>query len=88
VLVAPHHGSRTSSAPAFIAATAPRWVIFPVGYRNRFRHPNPAVWARWHASGAGLLRTDAAGAVRFQLGAAELQPEGERARQPRYWHGR
>ena len=88
VLVAPHHGSRTSSTPAFIAATAPRWVIFPVGYRNRFRHPNPAVWARWHASGAGLLRTDAAGAVRFQLGAAELQPEGERARQPRYWHGR
>jgi competence protein ComEC len=40
VLVVPHHGSRSSSTAAFIAATRPRWVIFPVGYRNRFRHPN------------------------------------------------
>lgn len=87
VLVAPHHGSRTSSTPAFIAAAAPRWVIFPVGYRNRFRHPNPEVWARWSATGAGLLRTDAAGAVHFSLGAADPQPEGERTRHPRYWHG-
>lgn len=88
VLVVPHHGSRTSSTPAFIAATSPRWVVFPVGYRNRFRHPNPEVQARWEASGADMLRTDEAGAVSFQLGHADLQPEAERARQPRYWFGR
>ncbi|MBL8454388.1 MAG: DNA internalization-related competence protein ComEC/Rec2 [Zoogloea sp.] len=88
VLVVPHHGSRTSSTPPFIAATSPRWVVFPVGYRNRFRHPNPEVRARWEASGAGMLRTDESGAVSFDLGAAGLQPEAERARQPRYWHGR
>lgn len=46
VLVVPHHGSRSSSTAAFIAATQPRWVIFPVGYLNRFRHPNAQVWAR------------------------------------------
>ncbi len=88
VLVVPHHGSRTSSTAAFIAATSPRWVVFPVGYRNRFRHPNPEVWARWAASGAGMLRTDEAGAVSFELGGAGLLPEAERGRQPRYWHGR
>ena len=88
VLVVPHHGSRTSSTPAFVAATAPRWVVFPVGYRNRFRHPSPEVWARWALSGAGMLRTDALGAVSFRLGPGPLQPEAERVRQPRYWYGR
>ncbi len=87
-VVAPHHGSRTSSTQAFIAATAPRWVIFPVGYRNRFRHPAPDVWARWEASGAGLLRTDLAGAVSFELGPWARAPVAERERAPRYWHGR
>lgn len=88
VVVAPHHGSRTSSTPAFIAATSPRWVIFPVGYRNRFRHPNPEVWARWSASGARLLRTDASGAVRVRLGAGDVQVDTAREALPRYWHGR
>jgi competence protein ComEC len=88
VVVAPHHGSRTSSTLAFIAATSPRWVIFPVGYRNRFRHPNPEVWARWSASGARLLRTDASGAVRVRLGAGDVQVDTAREAFPRYWHGR
>lgn len=88
VVVAPHHGSRTSSTPAFIAATSPRWVIFPVGYRNRFRHPNPDVWARWAASGASLLRTDASGAIRVRLGAREVQVDTARETFPHYWHGR
>jgi competence protein ComEC len=87
-VLAPHHGSRTSSTAAFIAATAPRWVIFPVGYRNRFRHPAPDVWARWEASGAGLLRTDLTGAVSFELGPRVQAPVAEREQAPRYWHGR
>lgn len=87
-VIAPHHGSRTSSTAAFIAVTAPRWVIFTVGYRNRFRHPAPDVWARWAGSGAGLLRTDLAGAVSFDLGPGMAGPVAERERSPRYWHGR
>jgi competence protein ComEC len=88
VLVVPHHGSRTSSSAAFIAATAPRWAIFPVGYRNRFHHPNPAVWARWSETGAALLRTDEGGAVIVHLGAGEPRLETARALVPRYWYGR
>ncbi|MBS0348659.1 MAG: DNA internalization-related competence protein ComEC/Rec2 [Proteobacteria bacterium] len=87
VVVAPHHGSRTSSTPAFVAATAPRWVIFPVGYRNRFRHPNPDVWARWVASGASLLRTDASGAIMVRLEEGEVRVGSAREAFPRYWHG-
>lgn len=86
VLLAPHHGSRTSSSPEFIAAVGADTVIFPVGYRNRFRHPNAEVWRRYEATGARLLRTDRDGAVTAELAASAgltLQRETRR----RYWHG-
>ncbi|MDE2365691.1 MAG: DNA internalization-related competence protein ComEC/Rec2, partial [Betaproteobacteria bacterium] len=46
VLVAPHHGSKTSSTDEFIHQVDPRLVIFTVGYRNRFGHPRDAVVER------------------------------------------
>ena len=49
--VVPHHGSRTSSTPAFIAAVAPRIAVFTPGYRNRFGHPRPDVVARYDDAG-------------------------------------
>jgi len=88
VLVVPHHGSRSSSTAAFIEATRPRWVIFPVGYLNRFRHPNAQVWARWAASGAEMWRTDTAGAVSVHLAPGGPHIEAAREVAPRYWHGR
>lgn len=65
-LIAPHHGSRTSSSAPFIEAVAPRQVIFQLGYRNRYRHPHPAVWQRYLDSGAHLLRSDWHGAVEIR----------------------
>ncbi|MET0379991.1 MAG: DNA internalization-related competence protein ComEC/Rec2, partial [Spongiibacteraceae bacterium] len=32
VLIAPHHGSRSSSSPTFVAAVQPRYVVFSAGY--------------------------------------------------------
>ena len=87
VLLVPHHGSRTSSTPELIAAVGARAAIFPVGYRNRFGHPKADVVAR-HAAGAALYRTDADGALRVTLGGDGVSIAGERARRPRYWHGR
>jgi competence protein ComEC len=86
VLLAPHHGSRTSSTPEFVAAVGARTVIFPVGYRNRFGHPRPDVVERY--VGADLLRTDRDGAVTVELAAAGVSIFAERARRPRYWHGK
>ena len=51
VLLVPHHGSRTSSTPAFIAAVAPDIAVYTPGYRNRFGHPRPDVVARYDARG-------------------------------------
>lgn len=88
LLIVPHHGSRTSSTPAFIAAVDAAIVIFPVGYRNRFHHPNPQVFERYRASGAQTYRTDLDGALTVAFSQAGLQLRGERAERPRYWHGR
>ena len=51
VLVAPHHGSRTSSTPAFAEAARPRWVVFAVGHRNRWNFPHAAVAGALHGRG-------------------------------------
>lgn len=66
VLVVPHHGSRSSSSPALLAAVQPRWALVQVGYRSRFGHPHPEVLARYAHSGIKLVRTDEAGALRWR----------------------
>ena len=58
VVKAPHHGSRTSSGRGLVAASRPRWVVFPVGAGNRYGFPHAETVARWRESGAELLRTD------------------------------
>ncbi len=84
VLVAPHHGSRTSSTEAFVNAVDPEYVLFPVGYRNRFGFPKPDVVARYRATGAHILDTATDGAVRMRLEAGRVieaagyRPQDER----------
>ncbi len=87
ILLAPHHGSGTSSTPAFLAAVQPQLAIFQVGYRNRYRHPKPEVYARYAESGVQRLRTDEAGAVQVALD-DRLQTSTWREQAKRYWHGR
>jgi competence protein ComEC len=86
VLVVPHHGSRTSSTPPFIAETSAAFAVFTPGYRNRFGHPRPEVVARYRAAGAQIRRTDFDGALTFDFapGAARI-PRAERAQDRRYW---
>ena len=87
VLLVAHHGSRTSSTEPFLDSVKPRIAIFQVGYRNRFGHPHPAVWARFAARGIELARTDRDGAVRVELDRDAGVPALERYRDThrRYW---
>jgi len=87
VLLAPHHGSGTSSTPDFLAAVSPRLALFQVGYRNRYRHPKKEVYERYKALGIERIRTDEAGAVMMDS-ADGLQPRRYRREHARYWHGR
>jgi competence protein ComEC len=67
VLIAPHHGSRTSSSPLFVAALQPRRVVFSAGYRNAFGHPHPQVAERYRAAGAQALNSADSGAITLTL---------------------
>lgn len=87
VLLAPHHGSGTSSSAAFLQAVGPSLGIFQVGHRNRYRHPKKEVYERYAEHGIGRLRTDERGAVTLRFGPA-LQVESYRDTHARYWHGR
>ena len=86
LLIVPHHGSRTSSTPAFIAAAHPAVAVYTPGYRNRFGHPRPEIVARYAAAGVRSYRTDYDGALIFTFGrGGSLTPSLEREGERRYW---
>jgi len=86
VLVVPHHGSRTSSTPAFVAAVSPQLAIVTAGYRNRFGHPKAEVLARYDGAGARVQRTDLDGALLINVDAGSPPAaEAWRDRYRRYW---
>ncbi len=87
VLVAPHHGSKTSSTLAFISAVQPNYVLFPVGYRNRWGFPASDVVDRYDLMGARMYETHESGAISFKFGPSVLsEPKLYRKEKARYWH--
>ncbi len=87
VLLAPHHGSGTSSTPAFLQAVQPQIALFQVGYRNRYRHPKPEIYERYGEMGIKRLRSDGSGAVALHF-ADGLEVTEYRREHARYWYGR
>ena len=87
LLLAPHHGSGTSSTPAFLQAVRPAVAVFQVGWRNRYHHPKPDVFARYGAMGIERLRTDTAGALTFDIDDG-LTQSAYREAHARYWYER
>lgn len=86
IVIAPHHGSRTSSTAAFVAATRPSLVLFPAGYRNRWGFPKQDVIDRWRAAGAQTLSTPDSGAIEVRVNAASPQPARQfRIEHRHYW---
>nr|WP_176704638.1 DNA internalization-related competence protein ComEC/Rec2 [Candidatus Magnetococcus massalia]CRH08241.1 DNA internalization-related competence protein ComEC/Rec2 [Candidatus Magnetococcus massalia]CRH08309.1 DNA internalization-related competence protein ComEC/Rec2, channel for DNA uptake in competent cells [Candidatus Magnetococcus massalia] len=64
-MIAPHHGSRSSSSAALVERLKPQWVLFAAGHDNRYGFPKPEVRARWQAAGAQTLVTGEQGSMRF-----------------------
>lgn len=73
VVVAPHHGSRTSSTPAFVSATKAKHVVFssePPG--QRWLIPHPDVVDRWQRASARVWSTYANGTIIWETDGKEL----------------
>jgi len=88
ILIAPHHGSKTSSSMSFIEAVSPQIVIFAAGYRNRYQFPKQQIVARFAMLGSRMYTSGHTGAIKIvvkpQLGitAVESYRDGHR----KYWH--
>lgn len=67
VIVVPHHGSRTSSTPEFVAAVNPRYALAPAGWSNRWDFPKEQVVERWRAMGAQVEVTGQSGALLLRM---------------------
>ncbi|WP_336366752.1 DNA internalization-related competence protein ComEC/Rec2 [Marinobacter sp. C2H3] len=86
VVIAPHHGSNTSSSSAWVKELAPEWVIYSAGYRHRFGHPSPAVADRYRAAGARALNTACTGGLVLSAPAGRLRIARSVDRAP-FWIG-
>jgi competence protein ComEC len=73
VLKVPHHGSRTSSSPPFLAAARPRLALVSSGFRNPYGHPHPDVLERYRRLRCLLRRTDRDGAISISTDGREIR---------------
>ena len=63
VLIAPHHGSNSSSTTGFINAVKPQYVVYSAGYLNRYKFPRSEVVKRYENSAVKQLNTAASGQI-------------------------
>lgn len=85
VVVAPHHGSGTSSSSLFVAAARPDVTIFSTGYRNRWNFPRAEVVKRWREAGSRTYDTSDSGAIAVSFATTKVQVREHRHTRRRYW---
>lgn len=84
VVVAPHHGSKTSSSEAWVEALMPDLVIYTAGYQHRYGHPHRDVTARYRKAGARALNTACSGELVMTVARGALQTREARHHAP-FW---
>jgi Predicted hydrolase (metallo-beta-lactamase superfamily) len=75
VLKVGHHGSGTSTTPAFLDAVRPRVALVSVGANNTYGHPDARVLSELANAGAAVLRTDLLGTVIVRTDGRTLEVE-------------
>ncbi|MDD5037629.1 MAG: DNA internalization-related competence protein ComEC/Rec2, partial [Methylococcaceae bacterium] len=86
ILIAPHHGSNTSSSPPLLEKVKPRYVLIPVGYLNRYHLPHPEALRRYRQIQARVFDTAHCGAIGVEPGS--FAPLGYRQAEGRYWNAK
>jgi len=67
ILKVAHHGSRTSSTPAFLDAVRPRLAVISCGRHNLFGHPHAEVLGTLRERGVRVRRTDLDRTIEIEL---------------------
>lgn len=78
VLVAPHHGSATSSSEEFLRAVAPRYVAISAGQNQAGHFPAPEIMARYQRLGLATLNTAERGSLFFQTDGKDIRVQSYR----------
>ncbi len=86
VLVAPHHGSLTSSTEAFVNQVLPKVTVFTLGRNNRWGFPKTAVTDRYVEIGSSVYRSDRHGAVTVYSQAGGMSIDSYRQGRNRLWN--
>lgn len=86
LLLAAHHGSRTSSSARFVSSTTPEFVVYSAGHRSQHGHPHSLVRKRFQAVGSREFTTADSGALVFEwLDGKPVNIIEYRKAQHRYW---
>jgi len=86
VLIAPHHGSKTSSTIKFLQAIQPQYVLIPAGYRNQFGHPDSDVLLRYEQIKAKWLISADLGAITINVKNGTWAVQSMRDTESKYWN--
>ncbi len=88
VLIAGHHGSKTSSTPMFLAAVKPEVAVISAAYLSRHGHPHPEVVNRLTRTSQKVLNTATSGSVQIRFQQSGLQTLEFRAKHRRFWYAK
>ncbi len=86
VLIAPHHGSNTSSTMPFLKAVDPQVILIPAGYRNRFSFPHKKVIGRYASLNKNWMNTAKQGAISVAIKNQQLTVTSTRKDRGKYWN--
>ena len=73
VLIAPHHGSRSSSSTVFLGEVNPEVIVVSSGRKSRFKLPHPTILKKYQHHGYSIFRTDINGAVSLSTDGQQLE---------------
>ncbi|MGZ8224588.1 MAG: DNA internalization-related competence protein ComEC/Rec2 [Methylobacter sp.] len=88
VLIAPHHGSKTSSTTTFLQVIQPDYVLIPAGYRNQFGHPHKEVMLRYRNIKAKSLNVADSGAIQINFRKKAFTVQLMRETESKYWNAK
>jgi len=75
VLKVGHHGSNSSTSPAFLSAVKPKYAVISLGVDNEYHHPHPTTLAKLKKAGTELYRTDEKGTIVFTTDGKDIKVE-------------